>query len=278
MCGLAIVPEAVGFEAGAYVVTLVSGGRDCQCRVSQTGAGSKLTVLGRKVCSSSAFNSQAWRCLLSQNVEVLLPSAEASVHRTSRFRICINASANLKCCFETTTVPSDNQTSTNQQPWPRKYCLQTCSAEQHSTTCMSRLASASERPTFDIGDLCARTRYRTWPPWMHLRGRDKAVGMWQWTGITCGRRIQKTEDVQCSAIPLRPLQHKPPLHDGILHRHFRNSHTICRYYHPDKYMIRAGHSCSTPTRITSHSQLQLCKPNIHHSNALSLPLDLHHQT
>jgi hypothetical protein len=34
-CGLAIARAAVGFKAGAYVVvTLVSGERDCQCRVA----------------------------------------------------------------------------------------------------------------------------------------------------------------------------------------------------------------------------------------------------
>jgi hypothetical protein len=48
--------------------------------------------------------------------------------------------------------------------------------------------------------------------------------MWWWAGITCGRRIQKMEDVQCSAIPIRSWQHMPPLHDGILRR-------LCTHLH-----------------------------------------------
>jgi hypothetical protein len=232
--------------------------------------------VGRKVCSSSACNSGGLALSATSKMSKCLPSAEASVRRTSRFRICISADGNLKCCFETTTVPSDNQTSTNQQPWPRKYCLQfRCRAEQHSTRCMSRLASASERTTYDIGDLCVRARdIRHGEPRSDSCGGKWSLGIWLWVCIACGRRFQKMEDVnaapnQCERRLTRlPSQrdHVPTLQEYYLHRHISRqlSGRACEMHwiHLQKSPTPRAHHTSLATTApqASHTPLECSQP------------------
>jgi hypothetical protein len=96
-CGLAIIRVAtVGFEEGAYVVTLVSGGVYCQCAVAN----------GRR-----NQNSPSWaQSLLVDSASIRVPATQGKmcrkreVRRTDasalgkhiQVRICINARANLK--------------------------------------------------------------------------------------------------------------------------------------------------------------------------------------
>jgi hypothetical protein len=127
---------------------------------------------------------------------------------------------------------------------------------------MSRLASTSERPTCDTGDLCARTRYTTPRPRMNFCGWEQSLGMWRWAGSICGRRIQKMEDVQCSAIPTRPSQHMPPLHDWILrrlctHRHFTHRYTVTlRYKLFDKHVNCTGQPLEKSAKISNAIRIQ----------------------
>jgi hypothetical protein len=112
--------------------------------------------------------------------------------------------------------------------------------------------------------------------------------MWWWAGITCGRRIQKMEDVQCSAIPIRSWQHMPPparwnlaptLHAPTLHSSVhcnlspQRPRRACEMHWT--ILRRILQKFQHHTNTTPRSQLSLRKPNMHHSNALSLLLDFH---
>lgn len=148
--------RAVDRARGAYVVTLVSGGMSCQCRVAALSAKEQTHRRGAQslLRRHLQFHSHARRCLPAK-MSKCLPSAEASVRRTPILRFCINARANFSCLLETTTVPSDIQTSTNLQPWPRKYCPQRCWRGLFDLVHAMQRGCARERARCDIGAFCA---------------------------------------------------------------------------------------------------------------------------
>jgi hypothetical protein len=82
------------------------------------------------------------------------------------------------------------------------------------------------------------------------------------------------EDVQCSAIPIRPLQHLPPLHDWILRRLCTHRH--CTYLHTAAffYKLLAEHMNSTGRPWEKSAKIS--KPHRHHTTLATVALQAKH--
>ena len=147
---------------------------------------------------------------------------------------------------------------------------------------MSRLASASERTTCDIGHLSARTRYTTWRPGCNLcRPRGH---------LECGNEtaLLVAEDSKRWRMSMQRQTSAKNTAKHVSHRaeitHQYCNHFICTAASCDNYLDEHV-SCTgylqgftTPRAHSTSPALPPHKPNIHHSNALSLLLDCHHHT
>lgn len=135
-------------------VSIWRNGLSVSCRSTQRKGANSPSWGAKSARRHLQFLSHARRCLPAK-MSKCLPSAEASVRRTPILRFCISARANFSCLLETTTVPSDIQTSTNQQPWPRKYCPQRFWRVPFDSVHAMQRGCASERASCDTGAFCA---------------------------------------------------------------------------------------------------------------------------